>query len=285
MRRAAVLFAVLWLAGGVTGGARADGTIILNSAQAFQDSINDQSIGGFGSGQGAAAQQQAATTALSTSFPNDNMVPSLATTDGQVDGLLTASRALGAQGQYVSGWTYGYHIDPDLTDYTINLRMYLPAVGVYQTPQSGINMVTIAITSVAQDASNQPVFSSRVWGYDNNSLPGILSPNTTHLQDFSLAAVQGAGAGGSNFFRQDTGFDIRNIWYVSVGYRGVLGSSYPVDPNGSTSLWTGTQSLVVTAAAATPEPNSALVLACCLVGTGLLRSSLRARTRRRSQGI
>lgn len=276
MRRAAVLFAVIGLLGVIIKGAKADGTIILNSTQDFQNAINDHSIGGYGSSQNAAAQQSAAGLALSTAFPNDNMVPSTAATTSQIPGMVSFTAPL-TSGQNVSGWTYGYHIDPDLTNFTIGLTVYVPKVGVYGQ-SSGINDITIALTSVTLDSSNQPVYSTRVWGWD-----GILNPDpTTHLEEFNLAAASGAGAGGSNFFAQDSTFDIRNVMYVSVAYRGSVDGNYPLDPFNHNSLWLGTASLdVINISAVTPEPSSALVLAFGIAGVGLLRTMSRARFRRR----
>lgn len=276
MRRAAVLFVTIGLLGGILGGAKADGTIILNSTQDFQNSINDHTIGGYGSGQNAAGQQSAAGNALSTTFPNDNMVPSTAATTSALKGMVSYTQPLAA-GQNVSGWTYGYHIDPDLSNYTINLGLYIPKVGVYNQT-AGINEVTIAITSVTLDSNNQPVYGTRAWGFD-----GILNPDpVTHLEEFSLAAIDGAGAGGSNFFAQDSNFDIRYVMYVSIGYRGSVDGTYPLDPLGRNSLWLGTDSLnVLPTVTVTPEPSSALIMACGLLGVGLLRTRLRTRLRRR----
>lgn len=278
MRRAAVLFAMICLAGGIAGEAKADGTIILNSASDFQSNVASGTITGLQSGD-PSAQQTASGMALRTAFPetllgNPNPVDASAIASSPFNGLLTSSAAA-PDSQYVSAWTYGYHIDPDLTDYAINLHLYLPQVGTYTNPglaQSGINAVSITLTSV----SNGAVTGSRAWSFDNNLSPNILHPG---LEEFSLAAVDGAGAGGSNGFHQDSGFDIHQVLYVSVGYRGFLGAAFPVAPNGAHSFWTGTQSLTVTV---TPEPNSALVLAFCLLGTGVVRSMLRARYPRRS---
>ena len=279
MRRAAVLFAVIWFGGGVAGQAKADGTIILNNTGDFQAKIDDQSISGIGSGPTSDPQQRASQSALIAAFPTNTVAPAATASNIQLNGLLSYNPSAGGSGEQVSGWTYGYHIDPDLTDYTIHLRLYLPQVGAYQDAQSsGINTVTIALTSVATDVNHNPVYSTRAWSFDKNLDPNLLTPDAaTHLEDFSLFAVQGAGAGGSNVFKQDTGFDIHNVWYLSIGYRGVLGGSYPLSPLGTNSFWAGTQSLNVTP---TPEPNSALVLACCLAGTGLVRTALRARSRR-----
>lgn len=286
MRRAALLFVVIWLAAGIVGEAKGDGTIILRNAPGFQTGIDNNNISSYDAGQTVDPQQTASNTALSTAFPSDNRVPSVTGVSTDLNGLLSYAPSAGRGGQNVSSWTYGYHIDPDLTDYTVNLRLYIPQVGVYQNSSSstsGINMISIALTSVGMDSNNQPVYSTRAWGFDNNLTPGILNPDpSTHLEDFTLAAVDGAGAGGSNFFAQDSGFDIRNVWYVSVGYRGTVDSTFPPTPVGGNYMWIGTESLVVTAAV-TPEPNSAVVLACGVLGVGFLMASLRRRARRRTR--
>jgi hypothetical protein len=284
MRRSAVLFAVIALTGGIAGGAKADGTIIMNRASDFQSKTAEGTITGLIVGD-TSPQQNATNMALRTAYPDNTAVNqpanltkvnAAASATSVFSGLLTSSTAAPNQ-QYASAWTFGYHIDPDLTDYTINLHLYLPQVGTFTpsggvgTATSGINAVTIFLTSV----SNGAVSGSRAWTFDNNLSPGILQ---TGLEEFSLAAVNGAGAGGSNDFHQDAGFDLHQVFYVSIGYRGYLDNSFPVAPDGTHSFWTGTQSLNVTAV--TPEPNSALILACCLVGTGVVRSRLRARSRR-----
>ncbi|MCW3099214.1 MAG: hypothetical protein JWL77_4832 [Chthonomonadaceae bacterium] len=286
MRRAALLFVAISLAGGITGGAKADGTIILRNASDFQNKIDGTNITGAGnSNQTADPQQTASNSALSTAFPNASgtIAQSNVVANTQINGLLSYVPSTHG-GQNVSGWTYGYHIDPDLTNFTVNLQLYLPEVGVYQST-AGINMVSIALTSVSMDSSNQPVYSTRAWGFDNDVTPGILNPDpTTHLQDFSFAALTGAGAGGSNFFAQDSGFDLANVWYVSIGYRGTVDASFPPTPIGGNDLWMGTESLVVVSdaltPAATPEPTSAAFLACGLLSAGLLRFTLRKRSRR-----
>lgn len=278
MRRVAVLFAMICLAGGIAGEAKADGTIILNSASDFQSKLASGTITGLINGD-PSAQQTASGSALRTAFPEILLgdpipVDASATASSPFNGLLTSS-AVALDHQYVSAWTYGYHIDPDLTDYSINLHLYLPQVGTYANPGlalSGINAVSIMLTST----NNGVVTGSRAWNFDNNLNPSILHPG---LEEFSLAAVNGAGAGGSNSFHQDGGFDIHQVFYVSIGYRGFFGAAFPVAPDGAHSFWTGTQSLNVTV---TPEPNSAFVLAFCLLGTGVVRSMVRARYRRRS---
>ncbi len=298
MRKAAVLFAAIWLGGGIACEAHADGTIILNKASDFQTAVADGTITGVDINQNvsqppaspADAQQIASNLALAAAFPELGVsnsgvtkIGSVATANSQLSGLLNSGSPAGGQSggppQYVSSWCYGYHIDPDLTDFTINLRVFLPQI---QSPGvSGINMVTVALTSVTTNGGN-PVYKTRAWGFDNNLTPGILAPDpSTHIQGFRLTPVAGNGAGGSNFFNEESGFDLTKVWYVSIGYRGALGGDYPLTPDspvGSNAFWTGTQSLTV---ALTPEPNSALVLACCLLGMGLLRTSLRARTRHR----
>jgi hypothetical protein len=287
MRRAAILFVAISLAGGITGGAKADGTIILRNASDFQSKIDGTNITGAGdSNQTADPQQTASNSALNIAFPNagGTIVPSNVVANAQINGLLTYVPSTHG-GQNVSGWTYGYHIDPNLTNFTVNLQLYLPEVGVYQST-AGINMVSIALTSVSMNSSNQPVYSTRAWGFDNDMTPGILNPDpTTHLQDFSFAALTGAGAGGSNYFAQDSGFDLSNVWYVSIGYRGTIDTTFPDTPIGGHDLWMGTESLVVTSDAltpgATPEPTSAAFLACGLLSAGLLRFTLRKRSRRR----
>ena len=285
MRRTAVLFAVIGLIGGIAGGAKADGTIIMNQVSDFQSKTADGTITGLIIGD-TSPQQNATNMALRTAYPDNTAinqpgnltkVNAATSATSAFNGLVTSSTATPNQ-QYASAWTFGYHIDPNLTDYTVNLHLYLPQVGTFTpgggvgTATSGINAVTIFLTSV----SNGAVSGSRAWTFDNNLQPGILQPG---LEDFSLAAVNGAGAGGSNDFHQDTGFDIQQVFYVSIGYRGYLDTSFPVAPDGTHSFWTGTQSLDVTAV--TPEPNSALILACFLVGTGVVRSRLCARFRRR----
>jgi len=285
MRRAAVLFVAIGLAGGITGRAHADGTIILNSAPSFQSSIDSTNITGNGNTGGQ--QGTASNSALTTAFPNSNdtKVASAVTSNAQLNGLLSYAPALGS-GQSVSSWTYGYHIDPDLTNYTINLQVYLPEVGVYPSAHpTGINDITIALTSVTKDGSNQDVYSTRAWGWDNNLSPGILNPDpTTHLEDFSLAAIGGSGAGGSNFFAQDPTFDIRNVWYISIGYRGVVDDASPPTPLGNHALWIGTEQLIVTSDAGvadTPEPGTVALLTSGLLGAGFLQYSRRMRARRR----
>ena len=275
MRRAAVLLVAVGLLVGLGGRAMADGTIILNSTSDFQTYVNNNTITGFNTGL-VNPQNYAASAALNTAYPNQTYSVSSVSVSSQVNGLL-ATTAPPTSGQYASSWTYGYHIDPDLTNYTVNLSLYLPQVSANST-DSGINKITIAITSVAV-VNNQDVYSSRVWGFDNTLTPGILAPDpTTHLEDFSLAAIMGSGAGGSNFFSQDPGFSIQNVSYVGIGFEGVLGADYPVDPSGGNTLWIGTHSLTVLS---TPEPTSAAALACGLLGVGIFRASLRARFRRR----
>jgi hypothetical protein len=286
MRRAAILFVAISLAGGITGGAKADGTIILRTASDFQAKIDGTNITGAGnSGDTLDPQQTASNNALSIAFPNASgtIVPSTVVANAQINGLLSYVPSTHG-GQNVSGWTYGYHIDPDLTNFTVNLQLYLPEVGVYQSTP-GINMVSIAMTSISMDSNNQPVYSTRAWGFDNDMNPGILNPDpTTHLQDFSFAALTGAGAGGSNFFAQDSGFNLANVWYVSIGYRGVVDTSFPETPIGGNDLWMGTESLVLTSdvvtPGATPEPTNAAFLACGLLSAGLLRFTFRKRSRR-----
>jgi len=273
MRRAAVLWVTMFLAGSIAGGAKADGTIILNSASDFGKNVADGTIIGVNVNP-TTAQQLASNSALNSAFPiapgqTQSKVSSIAAASSPLNGLLN-SAAPGGNGQYVSSWTYGYHIDPDLTRYTINLGLVLPQVAASPTG-SGINLVTIAVTSL--NSSDPTTYSSRVWGFDNT----ILNPNpNTGLENFSLAAVDGLGTGGSNYFTQAPGFDLTKVLYVSIGYRGVFDGSYPATPDGTTgAFWTGAASLDVVAA---PEPNSALVLACGLLGAGLLR---RARSRHR----
>ncbi len=288
MRRAAILFVAICLTGGVTGRAKADGTIILNSVSDFQQNIGF--ISGIGSSAVSPNQQTASNAALATAFPDLSMasptlhaVNSTAVSNDTVGGLLNFSATPSAlqqsvSQQYVSAWTYGYHIDPDLTNYTIKLGLVIPQVS-HSFSDAGINMVTIALTSVTENSSNQPVYRSRVWGFDNVLDPTILAPDTTtNLEEFSLAAVDGAGAGRSNYFNQDPGFDIQKVLYVSIGYRSVFNGAYPVTPMGTRSLWTGAAALDVVQ---TPEPSSAVVLACGLGCATLLRVSLRMRSRRR----
>ncbi|MCW3052346.1 MAG: hypothetical protein JWN14_1516 [Chthonomonadales bacterium] len=285
MRRAAVLFVAIGLAGGISGRAQADGTIILNNAPSFQTAIDSTNITGNGNTVGT--QNTASNSALTTAFPNtsDIKVSSNVTSNAQLNGLLSYAPTLGA-GQSVSSWTYGYHIDPDLTNYTINLQVYLPEVGVFPSAHSaGINDITIALTSVTKDSSNQDVYSTRAWGWDNNLSPGILNPDPiTHLEDFSLAAIDGFGAGGSNFFVEDPTFDIRNVWYVSIGYRGTVDGSFPTTPLGNNALWIGTEQLIVTSNAGvadTPEPGTVAFITSGLLGAGFLQYSRRMRARRR----
>ena len=280
MRRAALLFVAIGLTGGMTGRAQADGTIILNSASAFQASIDNNNI--TGSGNTVGPQNIASNSALTTAFPNSNdtKVSSNVTANAQLNGLLSYASTFGP-GQSVSNWTYGYHIDPDLTNYTINLQVYIPKVGVFPGARSvGINEISFALTSVTKDNNNQDVFSTRAWGWDNNLDPGILHPDpTTHLENFTLSAIGGLGAGGSNFFAQDPSFDIRNVWYVSIGYRGMIDGTFPPTPLGNSALWIGTESLTIVAV--TPEPGAVALIASGLLGAGFLHCSRRMRARRR----
>ena len=290
MRRAAVLFAILLMGGGIAGQVRADGTIILNSVQDFQSQVTGGAVTGADLNQTdpvASPQQSATNMALATAFPgppswNRTTVSALTPPGGLWSGLLSSGTAPNGQPQFVSAWTYGYHIDPDLSKFNIHMGLYLPKVGVYNAngaTVSGVNTVSVALTSVYTDNNNTAIYGSRVWEFDNNLQPGILGAGGA-VKNFDLAAADLAGAGGSNIFQQDPGFKIDKVLYFSIGYRGFLGTDYPVNPDPRTpnTLWIGTQALDVTT---TPEPNSAVVLACCLLGTALVRPVLRARFHKR----
>ncbi len=282
MRRWGILIGgwiLLGLAAVVPAGA--DGTIILSSVGDFQNAILNDYVRGVVAGQPDASNQ-----ALQNAYPGQAKTRSTVLTsdgtNGSPNGLVTEGQTPDANTEYVTSWTYDYHIDPDLTKSTLDLKLFLPKVSTQHT-QSGINMVTVTLTSQAPGTSD---YFSRTWGFDNTLENGLLSPDTNNLQHFRWELAAGSGADGSNYFNQDSGFDLRYVYFVNVGYRGLIGNSYPLTPDNKSALWTGTESLLVTV---TPEPNvSALILsgllAACLVSA---RSFQRGVFRRRAatQGL
>jgi hypothetical protein len=214
--------------------ASADGRILLQSpaqAAAAQTAGNlnpvSQANGQSITTQMLFANTPIGTTALSTIVPPPGSFVSN-----------TASPAPGSATPFSGGWYYAYGIDPDATNYSIDIQFEIPQLFGAGQP-SGIQDIGIALN----DTTNH----TRLWRWDTSAL-------TTGVQTFDFRFSDGLGASGSTSYL-DTGIDLTHVDQLQFSYDGVLTPSYPLDPSGQPGLWVQIDHVSVS-----PEPNPVIGL-------------------------
>jgi hypothetical protein len=246
MRKANLFLGMLTLALGMTQGGWADPIIRLFGATAFQNAINDGRIAGV-LPNAADTRNTRNRTALNTIYGavapfRDSVVSTDAAT---VNGLVSATDAP-LDADTIGAWSYAYGPDPDLSHVSLELEMNFPQIN--PPGSSGINRFTFAAIDTTDKVKS--------WGWDNPLL-------TSGFQLFAFDLGAGAGAGGSNpaLFIEEVGFQLTNVDFLQISYRGQRGATFPNTPGGSQALWTGTRQFFVT-----PEPRTFLLLIVGMMG-------------------
>lgn len=263
MRRTSLILWMLTLALGMTRSGGADPIIRLKFASDFSVAINDGRIAGI-SRTAIDPRNQRNRAALgkvygTTEVTNKLRDTAVSTNTTQVNGLVSATgSSADLNAEILGAWSYAYPTDPNVTNLLLELELFFPQVAAL--PSSGINTMSFALIDNADNV--------KAWTFNSTALV----PN---FQFFTFNLSDGAGAGGSTGFFQDSGFQLANVDILQVGYRGVLGGTFPQTPNLTTALWTGTRQFFVT-----PEPRVMILLAFGMLGwMAQWRRSVAARRR------
>lgn len=263
MQGASRILWMLTLALGMTRSGGADPIIRLKFASDFQAAINDGRIDGVSS-TAIDTRNQRNRAALgkvygTTEVTNKLRNTAVSTDTSQVNGLVSATgSSADLNSEILGAWSYAYPTDPDVTNLLLELELFFPQVAA--APTSGINTISFALIDSSDNV--------KAWTFNST----VLVPN---FQLFTFNLSDGAGAGGSTGFFQDSGFQLGNVELLQVSYRGVLGGTFPQTPNPTTALWTGSRQFFVT-----PEPSVLLLFALGMIGwIAQWRRSVAARRR------
>lgn len=271
MRRTSMILWMLTLALGMTRSGWADPIIRLQFAPDFQVAINDGRIEGVDA-TAADTRNQRNRDALETVYGTTEISNKLrdtavSTETATVNGLVSTTPPDATDGlnpELIGAWSYAYPTDPNVTNLLLELKMLFPQVLGKPDPTSGINLFRFTLIDTTNDVKS--------WGWDS---PLLIPQPPFQLFTFNLS--EGAGAGGSNplLFVEETGFQLTDVEFLQVSYRGVLGGTFPLTPNPTIALWTGSRQFFVT-----PEPSVLLLLALGMIGLmAQWRRSVAARRR------
>ena len=145
----------------------------------------------------------------------------------------------------VTGTSYMYHADPNLTNFEISDDAFSPR---------GISDLGVELIDTNGNAAG--------WF---TSAPELRRPD-----DYTLNVEEDKSQGQFNFFSEDPGFSLTDVIEVRLEQASVTGAAFPPDPDGSTDAWDAYDSLD-----AVPEPAPVAA-----VGLGVLGLVLGSRSRR-----
>ena len=227
----------------------ADPIILLTNASDFSTAIQAGYITNFDP-TATDSTTRAALAALSQIYTDPTSAygtTSVSADFGIVNGMKSTVTG-GILGAPVIGTTDIKKTDPDYTNFTFDLIVYVNAIAA-GTNSDGFDSVSFAAIDINQ--------KTKYWTW---SAPVL----TTGFNSFHVNFSDGNGAGGSTGFNEQQGFDLTHVDMLQISFRGQY--------SGTNGLSLGTHELVV------PEPGAFTV-----IGMGLCLGTATYRMRRRNK--